>query len=162
MHQFSESQTKVPWSAIILKIVSFIRFCMVNGQRLPVQLICNNRNFQIDGASRYLVYDSNWLVHLLILVCSFRWCVLFLCLAYPWSERSIISFVSTTGAHSRLFQQITLEIDEERKRNEFLALIRNCTLYLLRCTYSFSTVLAALRKVFLGNMYLIVCVLYLR
>ena len=31
---------------------------MVNGQGMPVQLIChtkpyNNRNFQIDGASRY-------------------------------------------------------------------------------------------------------------
>ena len=32
MHQFSESQTKVPWSAIILKIVIFIRICMVNGK----------------------------------------------------------------------------------------------------------------------------------
>ena len=42
-------------SAIILKIVIFIRLCMVNGQGLPFQLICHtkpykNRNFQIDGA----------------------------------------------------------------------------------------------------------------
>ena len=41
-----------------VKIVIFVRFCMVNGQGTPVQLIChtkpyNNRNFQIDGASRY-------------------------------------------------------------------------------------------------------------
>ena len=45
MHQFSEgeSQTKVPWSAIILKIVIFIRICMVNGQGLPVQLICHTK-----------------------------------------------------------------------------------------------------------------------
>ena len=38
---------------------------MVNGQGLVIQLIChtkpyNNHNFQIDGASRYLVYDSDY------------------------------------------------------------------------------------------------------
>ena len=83
MHQFSESTTKEQWSTIILKI---IKICMVNGQGLPVQLIChtkpyNNRNFQIDGASRYFGVWVWQLVHLLILVCSFQWCVLFLCLA---------------------------------------------------------------------------------
>ena len=86
MHQFSELQIKVPWSAIILKIVIFIRICMVNGQGLPVQLIChtkpyNNRNFQIDGASWYFGVWVWQLVHLLTLVCSFQWCVLFLSLA---------------------------------------------------------------------------------
>ena len=40
----------------------------------------NNRNFQIDGASYFGV--RVWqLVYLLILVCSFQWRVLFLCLA---------------------------------------------------------------------------------
>ena len=53
---------------------------------MPIQLIChtkpgNNRNFQIDGASRYFGVWLWQLVHLLILVCSFQWCVLFLCLA---------------------------------------------------------------------------------
>ena len=41
----------------------------------------NNRNFQIDGASRYFGVWVWQLVHLLILVFSFQWCVLFLCLA---------------------------------------------------------------------------------
>ena len=45
-------------NAIILKIVIFIRFCMVNRQGLLVQLIChtkpyNNHNFQNVGASWY-------------------------------------------------------------------------------------------------------------
>ena len=82
MHQFSESQTKVPWSAIILKIVIFIRICMVNGQGMPIQLICHTEplqsQFSIDGASRYFgVRIWQILVHFLILVCSFQWCVLF-------------------------------------------------------------------------------------
>ena len=86
MHQFSESQTKVPWSAInILKIVLFIRICMVNGQGMLVQLTCHtkpykNRNFPIDDASRYFGVWVWQLVRLLILVCSFQWCVLFFCL----------------------------------------------------------------------------------
>ena len=50
------------------------------------RLIChtkpyNNRNFQIDGASRYFGVWLWQLVHFLILVCSFQWCVLFVCLA---------------------------------------------------------------------------------
>ena len=58
---------------------------MANGQALPVQFICHtepykNYNFQIDGASRYLDVWLWQLVHLLILVCSFQWCVLFSCL----------------------------------------------------------------------------------
>ena len=86
MYQFLESQSKVPWSAIIFKIVFFIRICMVNGQRMPVQLIChtkpyNNRNFQSDGASQYFGIWVWKMVHLLILVWSFQWRVLFLCLA---------------------------------------------------------------------------------
>ena len=86
MHQFSELQTKVLWSAIVLKIVIFIRFCVVNGQGLPVQLICHtepykNSNFQIDGASWYFGVWVWRLVHLLTLVYYFQWCVLFLCLA---------------------------------------------------------------------------------
>ena len=72
-------------STIILKIVIFIRFCMVNRQGVPVHFIChtkpyNNRNFQIDGGSQYFGVWVWQLVHLLILVCSFQWCVLFLCL----------------------------------------------------------------------------------
>ena len=94
MHQFSESQTKVPWSAIILKIVIFIRICMVNGQGMPVQLVChtkpyNNCNFQIDGALQYFGVWLWQLVHLLLLVYSFQWCVLFLCLA-KWAVLSVI------------------------------------------------------------------------
>ena len=86
MHQFSESQTKALWSAIILRIVIFIRICMVNRQDMPTQLIChtkpyNNRNFHIDGTSRYFGVWLWQLVHLLILVCSFQWSVLFLYLA---------------------------------------------------------------------------------
>ena len=54
----SESYTKVSRSAINLKIVVFIRFCMadkLNGQGLPVRHTepCENRNFQNDSASRY-------------------------------------------------------------------------------------------------------------
>ena len=84
MHQLSESQTKVTWSAIFLKIVIFIRFCTVNGQGMPVQLICHTKpynNRTVDDASRYFGVWLWQLVHLLILVCSFQWCVLFLCLA---------------------------------------------------------------------------------
>ena len=58
--------------------------CMVYGQGLPVQLICHKKtfnNFQIDDASRYFGVWLWELVYLLILVCSFQWCVLFLCLA---------------------------------------------------------------------------------
>ena len=59
------------------------RICMLNGQGMPVQIIChtipyNNCNFQINGASRYFGWQS---VHLLILLSSFQWCVMFLCLA---------------------------------------------------------------------------------
>ena len=68
VYQFSESQIKVPWSAIVLKIVIFIRFCIVNKQSLPVQNLIKctksykNLNFQNDGASKYS--DSDWeLVH---------------------------------------------------------------------------------------------------
>ena len=58
---------------------------MVNGQALPVQCICHtepykNYNFQIDVALRYFGVWIWQLVHLLILVYSFQWCVLFLCL----------------------------------------------------------------------------------
>ena len=110
MYQFSESQTKAPWSAIILKIVIFIRICMVNGQGLPVQLIChtkpyNNRNFQIDGASQYFGVWVWQLVHLLILVCSFQWCVLFLCLAKlyrscPIRDKGLFSVTVLYFVHS--------------------------------------------------------------
>ena len=83
------------WSAIILKIVIFIRFCMVNGQGLPVQLIChtkpyNNRNFQIDGASRYFRAWLWQLVHLLICFCvwlSFIGAVLSVIKAYLHFEQ---------------------------------------------------------------------------
>ena len=60
---------------------------MVNGQGMPVQQLSAIQNliiiafFQIDGASRYFGVWVWQLVHLLILVCSFPWCVLFLCLA---------------------------------------------------------------------------------
>ena len=41
---------------------------------------------------------------------------------------TIISHVLMTVSHIlALFHHITLEIDEERKQNEFLAFIRNCT-----------------------------------
>ena len=45
-------------SAVILKIVIFVKVLYGEQARLAVQLIChtkpyNNRNFQIDGASRY-------------------------------------------------------------------------------------------------------------
>ena len=81
----SESYTKVSRSTVILEISIFIRFCMANGQALPVQFICHtepykNYNFQIDGASRYFGVWLWQLVHLLILVCSFQWYVLFSCL----------------------------------------------------------------------------------
>ena len=51
-------------------------------------------NFQNDGTSRYFGLWLWKLVHLLNLVCSFQWCVLFVCLinfiraAVPW-QRSI-------------------------------------------------------------------------
>ena len=85
MHQLSELYTKVSRNAINLKIVVFIRFCMVdklNGQGLAVSHTepYKNWNFQNDGVSRYF---GGWLwqlVHLLILFCSFHWCVLCLCL----------------------------------------------------------------------------------
>ena len=82
----SESYTKVSRSAINLKIVVFIRFCManeLNGQGLPVHHTqpYKNWNFQKDCASRYFGVWLWQLVHLLILVCSFQCCVLFLCLA---------------------------------------------------------------------------------
>ena len=43
-----------------LKIVIFMRFCMVNRQDLSIQLICHtkpysNRNFQNDSSSRYFL-----------------------------------------------------------------------------------------------------------
>ena len=82
-----QSCTKVSCgSAVILGIPIFIRLCMVNRQALPVQFVCHtkpykNSNFQIYGASRYFGLWLWQLVHLLILVCSFQWCVLFLCLA---------------------------------------------------------------------------------
>ena len=63
---------------------------MVNGQGFPVHLkLYNNRNFQIDGASRCFGIWVWQLVHLLILVCSFQRCVLFLCLAKLCRSRSI-------------------------------------------------------------------------
>ena len=56
--QFSESQTEVLRSTIILKIVIFIRFCMadeLNGQALPLHHTSpyKNYNFQNDGTARY-------------------------------------------------------------------------------------------------------------
>ena len=55
LNQFAESQTKVPWSTIILKIVIFIWIRMVTGQGMPVQLICYY--YYRDT----LVYESdNW------------------------------------------------------------------------------------------------------
>ena len=94
MHQFSESQTKVPWSAIILKIVIFIRICMVNRQGLPLQLICHttsytNGNFQDHGA---------WSMTLRIgpLTSSFQWYLWGQALqelSYPWWRCINSSFV---------------------------------------------------------------------
>ena len=58
---------------------------MVNEQGMPVQLICHtkphNSNSNIDGASWYFGVLAWQLVHLLILLCTFQWCALFLCLA---------------------------------------------------------------------------------
>ena len=61
VHQFSESQTKVPWSVITLKIVTFIRFCTVDGQGF--QLICHTKLqiFKMMVFRGTLVHDSeNW------------------------------------------------------------------------------------------------------
>ena len=59
----------------ILKIVILIRICMVNGQGMPVQLIChtkpdNNHNFHIYGALRHFGVWVWQFVHFLILVSS--------------------------------------------------------------------------------------------
>ena len=97
--QFSESQTSVSRSAIILKIVIIIRCCMadeLNRQALPVHHTkpYKNYNFRNDGTSRYFGLWLWKLVHLLNLVSSFQWCILFMCLiklsraALPW-QRSI-------------------------------------------------------------------------
>ena len=83
--EFSESSTKVLWSAVIFKVKIFIRFCIVNGQYEQALPICHtehykNYDFQIDGTLWYFGVWVWQLVHVLILVCSFQWCVLFLCL----------------------------------------------------------------------------------
>ena len=141
MHQFSESQTKVPWSAIILKIVIFIRICMVNGQGLPVQLIChtkpyNNRNFQIDGASRYFGVWLWQLVHLLILVCSFQWCVLFLCLAKlyrscPIRDKGLLILIFTS--------RVAAQLDPHVERGILLLLMMDFFQWLNFCLINFVT-----------------------
>ena len=116
-----QSQIKVQWSAIILKVVIFIRICLVNGQGLPVQLIChtkpyNNLNFQIDGASRYFGVWVWQLVHLLILVCSFQWCVLFLSLAKfyrscPISDKGLLCMKPRCKYHVHVCVCVQTEVD---------------------------------------------------
>ena len=89
-----ESFTKVLRSTITLQISVSMSFCIANGQALPLQFVCHtklykNYNFQI------MVLHDTWgvwlwqLVNLLILVCSFQWCFLLLCLAKLYSGCSI-------------------------------------------------------------------------
>ena len=66
IHQMS----KVSQSAIILEIQIFIRFCMVNGQALPIQFICHTEPyikatiFKLMVLHDTLVYDSdNWFTY---------------------------------------------------------------------------------------------------
>ena len=66
--QFSESSTKVSRAPSFFTTCSVcLPFCHTSPYK--------NFNFQIDSASRC----SRQLVYVLILVCSFQWCVLFLC-----------------------------------------------------------------------------------
>ena len=90
MHQFSESyQSTVKYH--------HVENCNLNGERTKIAhtaLICqtkpyDNNNFQIDGTSWYFGVWLWQLVHLLLLVYSFQWCVLFLCLA-KWAVLSVI------------------------------------------------------------------------
>ena len=82
MHQFSESQTKVLWSAIILKII-IGKACPFSSSAIQNLIII--AIFKLMALRDTLVYDWQ-LVHLLILVCYFQWCVLFLCLAMLYSS----------------------------------------------------------------------------
>ena len=71
--------TPVSRSAINLKFVIIIRFCMadeLNRQALPIHHTnpYKNYNFQNEGTSRYFGLWLRKLVHLLNLVCSIQWC----------------------------------------------------------------------------------------
>ena len=77
--QFPESSTKVSRSAIILEISILIRFCMASGKALPfslsvIQNLIKPTIFKLMSLCDTLVLWQ--LVHVvLILVCSFQWCV---------------------------------------------------------------------------------------
>ena len=90
---------------------------MVIGQGLPAQLIChikphNNRNFQIDGTSRYFGVWVWQLVYLLMLLFSFQWCVLFLCLvrlysSCPSRDKGLSPEAKANGEHKKNVWEIT-------------------------------------------------------
>ena len=98
-----ESSTKVSRSAVIFEI-----------SILPVQFVCHtNLNLIkiIDGASRYFGVWLWQLVHLLILVCSFQWPVLF-CLAKlygscPIRDKKPIAVTRTT--HVTLTEALVIQ-----------------------------------------------------
>ena len=97
--------------------IFFIRICMLNGQVLPVQLIChtkpyNNLIFQIDGSSRYFSVWVWQLVHLLILVCSFHWCVLAsLYNSCPIRDKGLyVEIKWTVGMKCRSRREITRQV----------------------------------------------------
>ena len=89
-----QSYSKVSRSAVILKIVVFRRFCKAKGHALLVQFILPYRTLQKLQFSNWWRFAILWsqlrkLVHVLILVCSFQWCVLFLCLAKFYRSCSV-------------------------------------------------------------------------
>ena len=66
-------------------------------QALPIHFVCHpkphkNYNFQIDGAPWYFDVWLWQLVHLLIFLCSFQWCVFFLCV-WPSFIGAVLSVI---------------------------------------------------------------------
>ena len=101
MDQLSDSYTKVSRSAINLKIAIIIRFCMadepmadeLNGHALPVHQTNPYKNYNCQNHDGTLRYIGLWLwklVHFILnFVCSFQWCVLFMCLIKLWQSSCV-------------------------------------------------------------------------
>ena len=60
MDQLSDSTTKVSRHAVILEMSIFIRFCMINGQAMPVQFVCHTKPtiLKLIAFPDTWVYDS--------------------------------------------------------------------------------------------------------
>ena len=88
---FWESSTNVSQSAVIFETSIYKVLYGERGKfaHPPCRTLLNSTNFQIDGASQYFGVWLWKLVQLLLLVCSFQWCVLILCLAKIYRNYTI-------------------------------------------------------------------------